>query len=225
MTTLRQIKNLAVPLIERHRDLVLVGPLIVVRPVHHLLRYICIDRTSGADRPRPRWSLTALLHKVDHIPLGLGDLLYRPYSGHGPRRLWAWSDPEMPQDFVKVSEHIALPALRAIVTLKDYCGLALPKDPSLWKFHWVVRLRCSLAIGSLDDVREILQETPEAVAWLDHNRPGLGTRLLALGQNASADDRAEIASMLHEREAFSVEKLKIGHIWEKTPFPIEMGAG
>lgn len=225
MTTLRQIKNLAVPLIERHRDLVLVGPLIIVRPVHHLLRYVCIDRTSGADRPQPRWSLVALLRKVNDVPLGLGDLLHRPHTGQGPRRLWAWSDPEMPQDFIEVAEQIALPALRAITTLRDYRDFALPKDPDDWKFYWDLRLDCCLATGDLDEARQVLLETPEGVAWLDRNRPGLGTRLLMLGQNASAGDRAEIASLLHEREAFSVEKLKISHIWEKTPFPIETPAG
>jgi hypothetical protein len=109
--------------------------------------------------------------------------------------------------------------------LQDYLDLVLPDDPAHWKQYWGPRLSCALALGHLEKTRQILVETPAAVAMLNQDRSGLGDRLLALGQNVSADGRAEIASVLHEREAYSVEKLKVRHIWQKTQFPIEMPAG
>jgi hypothetical protein len=225
VTTLRQIKNLAVPLLERHRDLALAGPMIVVKPVQHLLRFILIDQTGEADRPNPRWSLTDLFCRIDHIPVGLGELLYRRDAGSGQHSLWAWSDPTMPQAFVEVVESIALPKLRAIRTLADYRDFGLPKDPAHRRYYWGLRLSCELAIGNLDEVHRILIETPDAVTMLNRHRKGLGNRLLTLDSGFTADDRATIAGLLHEWEAYSVGRLKLGHVWEKAPFPIEQMAG
>jgi hypothetical protein len=39
-----------------------------------------------------------------------------------------------------------------------------------------------------------------------------------------ANDRAGMARLLHQWEAYTVEKLKIGHIYEPTPFPLELMA-
>ena len=41
----------------------------------------------------------------------------------------------------------------------------------------------------------------------------------------AADDRAGMARLLHQWEAYTVEKLKIGHIYEPTPFPLELMPG
>ena len=38
----------------------------------------------------------------------------------------------------------------------------------------------------------------------------------------AANDRAGMARLLHQWEAYTVEKLKIGHIYEPTPFPLEL---
>jgi hypothetical protein len=37
-----------------------------------------------------------------------------------------------------------------------------------------------------------------------------------------ADDRPAIARLLHEWEAFTIGKLKLEDIWERTPFPLEL---
>lgn len=39
----------------------------------------------------------------------------------------------------------------------------------------------------------------------------------------ASGDRAAIAALLHAWEAYTAEKLKIGHIYEPTPFPLEAG--
>ena len=40
----------------------------------------------------------------------------------------------------------------------------------------------------------------------------------------AANDRAGMAKLLRRWEAYTVEKLKIGHIYEPTPFPLELTA-
>ena len=52
MTTLGQIKRIVGPMVERHPDLVPIGPWLIVKPVRHVVRGILIDRTGDADRFR-----------------------------------------------------------------------------------------------------------------------------------------------------------------------------
>ena len=49
MTTVAQVKQVVQPLLQRNPDLALVGRMIVVRPVHHLLRGIYLARSSDPD--------------------------------------------------------------------------------------------------------------------------------------------------------------------------------
>ena len=37
------------------------------------------------------------------------------------------------------------------------------------------------------------------------------------------DDRAGLARLLHEWEAYTVKNFKIEHLWESIPFPLELG--
>ena len=39
----------------------------------------------------------------------------------------------------------------------------------------------------------------------------------------ASGDRAGMARLLHEWEAYTVDKLKLRDIWEPTPFPLETG--
>jgi hypothetical protein len=223
LTTLRQVKKVVAPLLERHADLVLIGTDIVLRPVHHILRAIVIDQTGEADRFNPRWALTALFRKLDHFPLGLGGRLFRPGSG-----LWLLSDPDISQVLVDVVERDALPRLRALGTLPQFLAFALPSEPKMLKFYWDTRFRFALALGDLDTVRALPADEPEddaAVEMLNQHADGLGSRLREQGARISSDDRAALARFLHEEEAYSVAKLKVGHVWQSTPFPLELHAG
>jgi hypothetical protein len=151
MTTVRQIKKLVAPLLARHGDLALVKDIIVVRPVHHLLRFVLIDRTSDANEFNPRWSVTYLFRWLDHLPLGRGEVLYRPGPG-----LWWLSDPEISEMLVKVVERDALPKLRGMRTLQDYLDFIRPEEPEELEFTWEPRFFISIALGDLDTTRGLL---------------------------------------------------------------------
>ena len=45
MTTVAQVKQAVQPLLQRNPDLALVGRLLVIKPVHHVLRCVYIDRS------------------------------------------------------------------------------------------------------------------------------------------------------------------------------------
>lgn len=47
-------------------------------------------------------------------------------------------------------------------------------------------------------------------------------RLKELCRRLAADDRAGLAALLHEWEAQMVKNLKIEHLWQLTPLPLEL---
>ena len=197
--------------------------MIVIKPVHHLLRFIFIDRTGDSNVYSPKWSLTDLFHELDDVPLGLGDSMLRDRRGkHTP--WWLWSDPTAPEEFVEIVERVALPKLRAIQTLQDYLKFALPTSPLTLKYFWGMQIFVSIAMGDLDAVREVFKSNLDAAKYrgLDKYKPGSTNRLIERGRGLGADDRAELARLLHEWEGHTVKKLKLDNIWQQTPFPIEL---
>ena len=47
-------------------------------------------------------------------------------------------------------------------------------------------------------------------------------RLRELCAKLAEDDRAGLAGLLHEWEVYTVKNFKIEHLWEPTPFPLEL---
>lgn len=221
MTTQRQIRDIVAPLIERHSDLALVGPFLIIKPVRHVANSIMIDRTSSADVFRPQTASTDLLGKRDHFALGTGEWLYRR---EGPGPIWRWSDPTMPEDFLRIVECDVLPRLRCIRSLSDYYEYAEEIHGIHFPFFWGWRATLNVAMNRLDEAREILNDP----RWADRsgvlfNREvdGLGDRLKVRGLGLSRKDKLALVDILHRWEAYSVEKLKLTPIWERTPFPLE----
>jgi hypothetical protein len=225
LTTRQQIKKLFAPLLERNSDLVLVGRNLLIKPIRHFARSITIDRTSSADLFQPQTASTDLFRGVKWFPLGTGNRLFR--DPKGPTRLWLWSDPSMPEEFDRVIECDVLPELRAIQTLDDYYRYVKSIHREHFPFAWDLRIVFCIALGRLDEAREIMTDERAARTILpyNHHSAGLGDRLKELGSGVSGGDRALLAEALHKWEAYSVEKLKLTEIWERTPFPLELETG
>jgi hypothetical protein len=219
VTTLKQIRMLAGPLLARNPDLALVRDMIVVKPVEHFLRFILIERTGNANVCDPRWASSILFSKLIDVPIGETKLLFRS----GPPGLWSWSDPTMIDAFVEAVEREVLPKLRAIRTIQDHLDATLTYDRKNLVYEWSSMVVCSIAMGDLDRVRALLAEErgAEYIEALNNYSNGLGTRLFASGGELGRDDRLKLAQRLHENEARSVETLKLGRVWKSTPFPIE----
>ena len=223
MTTLRQIKALCAPLLERHADLALVDWLLLVKPIRHVAHAVAIDRTSSANVFQPRTASTILNVRLRDFPLNTGNLLYRNESGEG--MLWLWSDPSMPNDFIQIVERDALPRLRAIRTIEDYLQYEQEIHQHHFPFYWGLRLSISVALGRLDEARDIMNDarwSKISASYFNKEIEGLGDRLKEQGSAISDGDKKALVSILREREARSVEKLKLANVWERTPFPIEL---
>jgi hypothetical protein len=83
-----------------------------------------------------------------------------------------------------------------------------------------------LALGNLDAARAICLENAESWSrdhpqYDDVDRAKYRGRV-KLSEFLAAGDRSGLARILHDWEAFTVKNLKIEHLWERTPFPLEL---
>jgi hypothetical protein len=144
--------------------------------------------------------------------------IYPPQKG-----LWLLSDPGVSETLCKQIEDVALPRLRNLGSDFDYTRSLQEKDPYTLNRAAATYALYRIAEGNLDAARDLIATSEFAsYVWLPHLKHlGLDEKLLALGNKLSLEDRLTLAGLLHEWEAYSVEKLKLGKIWERTPFPLE----
>jgi hypothetical protein len=221
MTTVAQIKRALKPLLQKHEDLVLERDLLVVIPVNHVLRGILIERTGAADRFKPRWFVIHLFEYQTWMRLSWGHELFR--RSHG---LWFWSNPaSIPVLFEEIEQN-ALPKLRAIQTLEDFVAFVTAHPRSHHLADPPTKLVVDVALGELESAREIcngfLPKYTEATYGRDAEDKMQFRNLKELCRGLALDDRAGLAALLHETEAQTVKNLKLEHLWQPSPFPLEL---
>ena len=79
------------------------------------------------------------------------------------------------------------------------------------------RVIVEAARGRLDEARQIC--CGELANWPSDS--GFARRPRMIGARLAEDDIAGAAALLHEWEATTVRNLKIEHLWQPTPFPLE----
>jgi hypothetical protein len=154
MTTLRQVKRLLMPLVERHDDLALHGRWLMLKPVRHVLRGILIERTGEAGRFRPWWAVSHLCDPLDLFPLNWATKIRRG----GLRQ---WDSPSLQEELVNAIESQALPRLRTIESLADFVEFSSSKERfSLTAFNGYLLRKAGVdaALGDLDSALAICRE-------------------------------------------------------------------
>jgi hypothetical protein len=220
MTTARQIRRLLLPLVERHDDLVLKGQWLMLKPVRHVLRGVLIDRTGEARRFRSYWAVLHLCEPHDTFPFTWGNRIYG--SGH-----WEWEASTLQEELFQAIEQQALPPLRAIQSLADFVEFASSKE--LFRgvaFGGFLLHKASVdaALGNLDSALAVCREL--ATGRTRWSMPLMREDFLRVTETLwpllETGDRPALARLLHEWEAYTIGKLKLEDIWEKTPFPLEL---
>jgi hypothetical protein len=209
--------------LERHDDLALVGRWIFVTPMHHFARAILIDRTSDPEKFCPRWAAIHLFQPRRSFSLDWGQLLYNEASARPGS--WRITEPNIGADLIREIEARALPPLRAMKTLDDYLSFVSQHYFRHHLYDWPqCRIIVEVALGDLDAARATgevslaLWSQPQVEAEVGEKYQ----RLCALHAAVVAGDRAKLARMLQEWEAQTVRNLKIEHLWQPTPFPLEL---
>jgi hypothetical protein len=115
MTTVAQVREVVQPLLQRNPDLALVGRLVVIKPVHHILRGIYIDRSLDSQLFIPTWAVTFLFEPSESFSYNWGGRLYN--RAHGA---WVVTNPATSAVMCEEIEKEALPLLRPIQTIDDF---------------------------------------------------------------------------------------------------------
>lgn len=221
MTTIAQVRQVVQPLLQRNSDLALVGRIVVIKPVHHILRGIYIDRMSDPLIFRPIWAVVFLFEPRQTLSFNWGERVYRRPGS------WDVSDPDTPAAMAEAIEQQALPLLRPVQTIDDFVTFTSKdrfRDTHL-DFYPERRIFVDVARGDLEAARTICAyfATDRARRWyLPQMQEEYDRITQSLCPLVAADDRPGLARLLHEFEAGSAKDMKLDKIWEPTPFPIEL---
>ncbi len=220
MTTAAEVKTMVQPLLERNPDLAFAGRMLFVRPVTHIARVIEITRNTGRFAFTPVWGSTFLFFPRD-APV----VRWTMRLSHSSRCSWDITHPDHQRALIESVESEALPVLRQINTIDDFVAFADSGRPFFDR--WDTETLRGLVVCAAKGDREGAQNASGYL--LNSKRPsedeGLAEFLLItdnLCPLVAKWDRAGIARLLHEWEAFSVKTFKVEKYWQPTPFPIEL---
>lgn len=226
MTTAAQVKKLVQPLLDQNSDLAWVGRKIYLKPVYHFARAILIDRILDPDGFQPQSGAAHLFDVWDGLPLNWSEWL-RKKSGPMPGS-WQMQDPDVGRMLIETIEADALPYLRAMTSLDDYLAHTSRFGGRDLLVKPTARIIVDVAMGDLEKARHTWESQREL--WsvdkpsYDEEDKAMLRRLRQVGALLGADDRIGLARLLHTWEAQTVKNLKIEHLWEPTPFPLELQA-
>lgn len=226
MTTKRQIKALFHPLLERHSDLTVIeteyGDKVVLRPVNHLIRGICVLRTAYADYPNYFWSIGYTFDPRASAQNGIcGTSFVTPDIKEA-----YWSHPRHQAAFMEVVEADILPILRSIDTIDKMLSFDHPMDVR-WK-HWfdveLHKLRLHAALGDFQTATEAVMEMkargPHHLPWWSVE--SYAETMELLWPCIQTNDRAGTAALLRQWEEDFIIRNRLEAIYERTPFPLEL---
>lgn len=222
MSTAADIKTLVKPLLARHGDLSLVKRLMVVKPLRHVIRGILLDGTSIPNGFRLRWFVDHFFEPTKSYHITWGLRIRHPARGF----TWYTTDEGIEEELIRQIEAQALPRLRAIENLDDFLEAVAGTDaPHLLFDVPVERIVLDIARGDLETARRLSRNVIDKKSlddpYLDDEDREHLRKVKQLCALLEQDDRAGMARMLHEWEAETVRLMKLEHLWEPSPFPLE----
>ncbi len=223
MTTQAEMHRLLKPIAERHDDLFVWKRSLLIKPVHHFLRYVLLDNTSSDHSFISWWGVNECFTTSDHQHIGYTIGLEKPTGEL--RRL---NVPESVQSVIDGIEKRALPALRAMSRFDD--PMAFIEGPLFPLRPYGGYMDCNTALmeiggGHLSKARPRLEAMAAAAkiwrgSYMDaHISPVIDD----LKPLVEANDRKGIGALLGQWEERWIRKNKLEKHWEPTPFPVELG--
>src|SRR5262245_5538936 len=222
MTTVAQVRKVLQPLLQRNPDLELVGRLIVIKPVHHILRSIYIDRSLDPQLFVPTWAVMILFEPSESFSLSWGGRVFN--RAHGA---WDVANPTTSTAMCDEIEKVAPPLLRPIQTIHDFIQFT-SKDrfnETYLELYEERKIFVDVACGDLNAARTICAyfATDRARKRYSGGMQEEYDRVTkTLCPLVAAGDRLGLVQLLRDWEVSSVEHMKLKKLWEPTPFPIEL---
>jgi hypothetical protein len=196
------IKRYLKPLLKQRSDLALVGRMLIIRPVRHLLRGVFFDRT-GSKSAFKIWRFVKPLYESTES-IGYADDIPTP-------AYQVWHSHFEPLLFDLLAEDI----FDRVGRITTYDELAHEFKEGHESYNGI-RMLAFLFSGQRESASEVLDEiersdpSPLRKSWAKWHKKLLNR------------DMDAIYATFHTYEAASAKKLKLGDIWEPTPFAGEV---
>jgi hypothetical protein len=186
------------PLLRQRSDLVLIGRMLVIRPVRHFLRGAFLEGRHSSIRIRPFMKL--LCHS-----LGATENWGRKEKA----KLQVW-EPHFAPLLIDTLANEIFEEVGKITTLEEFAA-ALPREG--W-FDMAGAPALHLA-----GQRERAAAAVESIASYDNRawKPWWESQ-----RDLLAKDIGEVCAIHHAREAAKVKEMKLERIWQPSPFPAEL---
>jgi hypothetical protein len=197
------IKRYLKPLLELRGDLVVVGRMLLIRPVRHLLRGAFFDRTSD----KYRFSITGYVQPLYGSPISVG--LDTSFKG-APNEVW------QPHFSAQLFDSLASDLFARwgpVTTLDGFANALIAKD-GIYR----APILCLVLAGEWERAAEYVERSEREVT---HEREI--DEIKKLWEHVTTDIDG-VCAKLHEWEAETVKALKLERIWEPSPFPVELPA-
>jgi hypothetical protein len=219
MTTAAQVKKLLRPLLERNTDTTLVGRRLVLKPLTHILRSAFIDSSSNKDRFTPTWEVNMMFERDSSGGPTWGREIYPTFNGN-----WLLTRPGISEATCERIEEIALPILRSVASIDDFVAFTTKERfPSTWLDAFPFRrIYADIALGDLKAANESCERVAKERERSDYIAEILDPIIHDIWPLVRKRDKAALAKMLHQWEAEAAKRMKLEHIWEPTPFPLEL---
>lgn len=201
------IKRYLRPLLAQRSDLVLIGRLLLIRPVRHIMRGVLLDRTSN----RYRFNVWPYLLPICMAGAGNG-FGYCASIGH-ITDIW---QPHFEPLLLDTLAMDVFEPLGKIETFEDFATTSLIDSAGFC----VTRLTALVLAGERDRAEAYIQDLETrkdpnnsySQKWLQDRREFL------------ARDIHEICKQYHGWEADAAKAVKLERVWEPSPFPVEVPA-
>ena len=191
------IKHYLKPLLQMRSDLVLVDRLLLIRPVRHLIRGVYFDRTSSKYLFRV-WSNMRPLFAAGGDPFGeVGDIHDGAFKTWQPHFEALLMDRMAEEIFSKVGK---------VATLVDLASASRNIRTKITAF---------VLAGESDKAVAYVEQQDRAAGILREHKEHLEHVL----KNVEAT-----CAECHANEAEVIRALKLEHVWEPAPFPVELPA-
>jgi hypothetical protein len=200
------LKRYLRPLLKQRSDLVLIGRLLIIRPVRHIVRGVFFDRTSDKYQFRLRLIVRLLVEPGDNVFLG-GEI------DTDQCRVW---EPEFLALLFHVLEQDVFSELANVRSLADVDrDLGLGREQKIAGFGTTVR--ALILAGRRERASELMDRfeaqpgnKESQQTWARHQRAFLDRDAASLGIEARSWE-AKVAKVY-----------RLGAVWEPSPFPIEV---
>jgi hypothetical protein len=194
------IKRYLKPLLKMRDDLVLVGRLLITRPVRHLLRGAYFDRFS-----KHRFRIWSHVNPL-YAPAAT---TYGDYFHVGDCEVW---QPHFQPQLMDALAEDVFGEVGRITSLDDFAAQSFNKTPFLG-----VKVISMVLAGHREQAAEYVEQIER-----DDRINGYAKNLVREQWSRVSGDIESVCAEFHAKEAATIKALKLEHIWEPSPFPVEL---